>query len=72
LQLAPLIDWNEMKIGMQQKFSDVEVDELGMKMDVVKREPQHQIQVYLAQLNKLFKNGKIKDDEQRKRLFAYL
>lgn len=41
LQLALLIDWNEMKIGMQQKLNDVEVDELGMKMDVVQQEPQH-------------------------------
>lgn len=26
----------------------------------------------MAQLDKLFRKGKIKDDEQRKRLFAYL
>ncbi len=45
---------------------------IGMKMDVVKQEPRHQIQFYLAQLDKLFRNGKIKDDEQRKRFLAYL
>lgn len=35
LKLAP-IDWNEMTTGMQQKFGDVNLDELTMKMDVVK------------------------------------
>jgi hypothetical protein len=37
-QLTP-IDWNEMKIGMQQKFGDVDLYELRMKMDEVKQEP---------------------------------
>jgi hypothetical protein len=28
-----------MKIGMQQKFGDVDLDEIRMKMDIVKHEP---------------------------------
>jgi hypothetical protein len=28
-----------MKIGMQQKFGDVDLDEIKMKMDIVKQEP---------------------------------
>jgi len=28
-----------MKIRMQQKFSDVDLDEIKMKMDIVKQEP---------------------------------
>jgi hypothetical protein len=28
-----------MKIGMQQKFGDVDMDEIRMKMDVMKQEP---------------------------------
>jgi hypothetical protein len=28
-----------MKIGMQQKFRDVDMDEIRMKMDVMKQEP---------------------------------
>ncbi len=35
-----LVDWNEMKIDMQQKFGDVDLDELWVKMDFVKQEPQ--------------------------------
>jgi hypothetical protein len=27
-----------MKIGMQQKFGDVDLDEIRMKMDIVKQE----------------------------------
>ncbi len=34
-----LADQNEMKIGMQQKFGDVDMDEIRMKMDVMKQEP---------------------------------
>jgi hypothetical protein len=32
-----------MKIGMQQKFSDVDLDEIRMKMDIVKQEPKQQV-----------------------------
>jgi len=35
-----LVDWNEMKTSMQQKFGDVNLDELWVKMDFVKQEPQ--------------------------------
>ncbi len=31
-----LADRNEMKVGMQQKFQNVNLDELWMKMDAVK------------------------------------
>ncbi len=30
------IDWDEMKTCMQQKFGDVDLDELIMKMDAIK------------------------------------
>jgi hypothetical protein len=33
----PLADWNEMKAGMQQKFGDVDLDELRMKKNLGKR-----------------------------------
>jgi hypothetical protein len=33
----PLADWNEMKAGMQQKFGDVDLDELRMKRNIGKR-----------------------------------
>jgi hypothetical protein len=39
----PPVDWNEMKAEMQQKFKDVDLDELKMKMDMVKQKPQQQV-----------------------------
>lgn len=33
----PLAAWNEMKDGMQQKFGDVDLDELRMKKNLGKR-----------------------------------
>ncbi len=35
-----LVDWNEMETVMQQKFGDVDLDELWVKMDFVKKKPQ--------------------------------
>ncbi len=34
------VNWNEIKASMQQKFGDVDLDELWVKMDFVKQEPQ--------------------------------
>jgi hypothetical protein len=31
-----LVDWNEMKTSMQQKFGAIDLDELRVKMDSIK------------------------------------
>jgi len=65
-------DWNEMKTDMQQKFRDVDLDELRVKLDAVRQEPKQRVQLYFDQLDKLFRRGKFKDDEQRGRFLAHL
>lgn len=44
---------------MQQKFGDVDLDELKMKMDVVKQEPCQRVQMYFDRLDKLFRKAKV-------------
>jgi hypothetical protein len=61
-----------MKIGMQQKFGDVDMDELRMILDGVKQELRQKVQLCFDRLDKLFKKGKIKDVEQRHKFVAHL
>jgi hypothetical protein len=44
---------------MQQKFKDVDLDELKMKMDMVKQKLRQRVQLYFDKLDKMFKKGKI-------------
>ncbi len=48
-----------MKVRMQQKFKDVDLDELKMKMDMVKQKLRQRVQLYFDKLDKMFKKGKI-------------
>jgi len=61
-----------MKIGMQQKFGDVDMDDLRMKLDGVKQEFKQWVQLYFDRLDKLFSKRKIKYVEQRRRFLAHL
>jgi hypothetical protein len=47
-----------MKIGMQQKFSDVNLDEIKMKMDIIKHEPRQQVQMYLNDWTNCARKGR--------------
>ncbi len=55
----PPVDWNEIKVRMQQKFKDVDLDELKMKMDMVKQKLRQRVQLYFDKLDKMFRKGKI-------------
>jgi len=48
-----------MKVRMQQKFKDVDLDELKMKMDMVKQKLRQRVQLYFDKLDKMFRKGKI-------------
>jgi hypothetical protein len=61
-----------MKTNMQQKFGDVDLDELRMQIYFVQQDFRQRIQLYFDRLNKLFRKGKIKDDEQRRCFLAHL
>ncbi len=55
-----------------QKYGDVDVDDIRMKMDAIKQEPKQRGQKYFERLDKLFQRGKIPDAEQRRRFLAML
>jgi hypothetical protein len=50
----------------------MDLDELRVKMDFLKQEPMQQVQLYFDKLDKLFKRGKIKDDEYERHFLAHL
>jgi hypothetical protein len=51
-----------MKTNMQQKFGDVDLDELKVKIDFVKQKLWQRVQLCFDRLDKLFIKGKVKDD----------
>ncbi len=58
LQPAPA-DWVELKNLIVQKYGDVDVDDIRMKLDAIKQEPKERVQKYFERLNKLFQRGRI-------------
>jgi len=56
-----------MKIGMQQKFGGVDLDELGMK-----RNPDRRFNFIFDRIDTLFQKGKVKDVEQKHHFLAHL
>jgi hypothetical protein len=61
-----------MKTNMCRKFRVVDLDELRVKMDSIKQESMQQVQLYFDKLDKLFRRGKIKEDEQKRFFLAHL
>ncbi len=50
----PSINWTVLKTAIVQKFGDVDVDEIRVKLDVIKQEPKEQVEKYFERLDKLF------------------
>ncbi len=71
LQPAPA-DWVELRNLIVQKYGNVDVDDIKMKLDAIKQEPKERVQKYFERLDKLFQRGRIQDAEQRKRFLARL
>ncbi len=61
-----------MRTLIVQKYGDVDVDDIKMKLDAIKQEPKERVQKYFECLNKLFQRGRIQDAEQRRRFLARL
>jgi hypothetical protein len=57
---------------MIQKYGNIDVDDIRMKMDAIKQKPKERVQKYFEQLDKLFRKGQIQDVEQRRRFLARL
>jgi len=48
---------------MIQKYGNIDVDDIRMKMDVIKQEPKEWVQKYFERLDKMFRKGPIQDVE---------
>jgi len=71
LQLAPA-DWAKLRTLIVQKYGNVDIDDIRMKLDAIKQEPKERVQKYLERLDRLFQRGRIPDAEQRRRFLARL
>jgi len=67
-----LADWAELRMLMVQKYGNINVNDIQMKMDAIKQEPKERVQKYFERLNKLFWKGRIQDVEQKRRFLARL
>jgi hypothetical protein len=54
------------------KDDNVDVDDIRIKLDAIKQEPQERVQKYYERLNKLFQRGQIQGAEQHCRFLARL
>jgi len=71
LQPAP-VDWPELKMLIVQKYENVDVDDIRMRLDAIKQEPKERVQKYFERLDKLFQKGQIPNAEQRRRFLGRL
>jgi predicted aspartyl protease len=71
LQPAPA-NWLELRTLILQKYGNVDIDDIRMKLDVIKQEPKERVQKYFERLDKLFQRGKFPDAEQRRRFLGKL
>jgi len=66
----PPTNWTIIRTTFFQKFCDVDIDEIHVKLDVINQEPRERVEKYFERLDKLFQRGKIRNVEQRKRFLA--
>jgi len=71
MKLAPA-NWPKLRTLVVQKYGNVDVDDIRMKLDAVKQEPKERVQKYFEQLDRLFQKGRIQDAEQRRRFFGQI
>ncbi len=65
-------NWTKLRMLMEQKYKNVDADDIRMKMDAIKQEPKERVQKYFERLDKLFRKGKIQNIEQKRRFLARL
>jgi hypothetical protein len=66
----PSTDWTVLRTTIVQKFGDVDVNEIRVKLDVIKQEPKEWVEKYFERLDNFFQRGKIENVEQRRRLLT--
>jgi hypothetical protein len=69
LQPAPT-NYVELRTLIVQKYGDIDVNDIMMKLDAIKQEPKEKVQKYFERLDKLFQKGMIQDTEQKRRFLA--
>ncbi len=55
-----------------QKYGNVDVDDIRMRLDAIKQEPKERVQKYFERLDKLFQKGRIPDAKQKRRFLGRL
>jgi len=55
-----------------QKYGNVDVDDIWIKLDAIKQEPKERVKKYYERLNKLFQWGQIQDAKHPRRFLARL
>ncbi len=55
-----------------QKYGNVDVDDIQIKLDAIKQEPKERVKKYYERLNKLFQWGQIQDAKHPRRFLARL
>jgi len=53
----PLADWTILRTIIIQKFGDVDVDEICVKLDAIKHEPRKRVEMYFERLDNYFREG---------------
>jgi len=71
LHLTPT-NWTELRTLLVQKYGDVNVNDIKMKLDAIKQEPKETIQKYFEHFDKLFQRGRIQDAKQKQRFLVRL
>jgi hypothetical protein len=71
LQPAPA-DWAELRTLIVQKYGNIDVDDIPVKLDAIKQESKERVQKYFKRLDMLFQRGRIPYVEQRRRFLARL
>jgi uncharacterized protein YutE (UPF0331/DUF86 family) len=65
LQPAPA-DWAELRTLIVQKYGNVDVSDIRMKLNAIKQELKERVQKYFERLDKLFQRGRIQNAEQKR------
>jgi uncharacterized protein YutE (UPF0331/DUF86 family) len=65
LQPAPA-NWAELRTLIVQKYGNVDVSDIRMKLNAIKQELKERVQKYFERLDKLFQRGRIQNAEQKR------
>ncbi len=65
-------NWIKLCTQIMQKYGNIDVDDIWLKLDAIKQEPKENVQKYYERMDKLFQQDQIQDVEQCRRFLAKL